>query len=276
MSEIEIKAWLQDTANVRPHLPTEVEVFDLLSTGGQGVVYRGLVDSVDAAIKVYLPGQVDKRIEREIQALKDLECSTIVDLLWSGKVTIQDHELNAVATSFVVGTPLNEVLANQVPLELSQVGILIYDVALAIQAMWEKRIVHRDLKPSNILLRPNGRACVIDLGLARHLNDSSLTQIGATWGTLGYLSPEQTRRVRQLTCKSDVFALGIVVLEAALGRHPTRGDQLRLEAQGFHERLPGEVSNWVHADLIRRMLHPKPIRRPSPDEILETLTDYSN
>jgi serine/threonine-protein kinase len=276
MSDNDIKEWLKETTNIRAHLPSEIQVHHLLSTGGQGVVYRGLVDSVDAAIKVYLPGQVDKRVEREIQALKDLDCRTIVDLLWSGRVNIQDYEVNVVATSFVEGTPLDEVVKKG-PLEsLDQLGFIAYDVALAIQAMWARRIVHRDLKPSNILLRPSGRACVIDLGLARHLNDSSLTQIGATWGTFGYLSPEQTRRVRQLTCKSDVFALGIVVLEAALGRHPTRGDQLRLEAQGFHKVLPDEIADWVHADLIKRMLDPKPIRRPSPEEILEVLTDYSN
>lgn len=275
MSEIDIKGWLQAAANVRPSLPPGIEVYDLLSTGGQGVVYRGLVDSVDAAIKVYLPGQVDKRIEREIQALKALDCRTIVDLLWSGRVTIQDYDLNVVATSFVEGTPLDRVVKSGPQVTFDQLGIIAYDVAIAIQAMWARRIVHRDLKPSNILLRPSRRACVIDLGVARHLNDSSLTQIGWTWGTFGYFSPEQRKGARQLTCKSDIFALGVVLLEVALGRHPTSGDQLRLEARGFHEELPAEVAKWDHAMLLRRMLEPSTLRRPNPEEIVTQLAAYA-
>lgn len=275
MSDHEMVAWLKVINNVRPFLPADLQVHELLSVGGQGVVYRGMVDGVEAAVKFYLPGQVDKRIEREIRALKEIQCSTIVDLLWSDRVDFPDHELNVVATSFVEGTPLNQII-KQGKLEELQLGVLAYDVALAIQAMWAKRIVHRDLKPSNILLRPNSRACVIDLGVARHLNDSSLTQVGGTWGTLGYLSPEQRRLARQLTCKSDVFALGVVLLEAALGRHPTFGDQLRLETRGFHEELPTEISGWDHAMLLRRMFEPNAIRRPSPEEMIDQLTDYAD
>lgn len=275
MSETDIKEWLIDPANVRAYLPQEIKVFSLLSMGGQGVVYRGLIDSVDSAIKVYLPGQVDKRVEREIQALKELECNTIVDLLWSGRVSIIGHELNVVATSFVEGTPLDQVVKRGPQGISDQLGLIAYDVARAIQAMWARRIVHRDLKPSNILLRASGRACVIDLGVARHLNDSTLTQVGWTWGTLGYYSPEQRKGARQLTCKSDVFALGVVLLEVALGRHPTHGDQLRLEARGFHEELPDVVARWEHAMLLRRMLDPSTLRRPNPEEIITHLVAYA-
>jgi len=275
MSNNEIVDWLKEGHNVRPFLPADIQVIELLSVGGQGVVYRGSVNGVEAAVKFYLPGQIDKRIEREIKALKDIQCPTIVNLLWSDRVVFPNHQLNIVATSYVEGTPLDQVIKKG-RLEDPQLSILAYDVALAIQAMWEKRIVHRDLKPSNILLRPNNRACVIDLGVARHLNDSSLTQMGATWGTLGYLSPEQRMSARQLTCKSDIFALGVVLLEAATGHHPTFGDQLRLETRRFHVELPHEISGWVHALHLRLMLEPKAISRPSPEDLLVQFSDFAD
>lgn len=275
MTDKEFNHWLESAENIAHLLPDDIQVHDKLFVGGQGVVYQGLVDSVEAAIKIYFPGQVDKRIEREIRALTELQCSTIVDLLWSGKIDFHGRELNVVATSYVDGTPLDKLVQSDTPIEIYQLGTIAYDVTLAIQAMWGSRIVHRDLKPSNILLRPDERACVIDLGLARHLNDSSLTQMGATWGTFGYLSPEQTRGVRQLSCKSDIFALGVILMELAMKRHPTFGDQLRLQARGFHEELPREIANWEHADLLKQMLHPRPTKRPLPNTILQKLQRYA-
>ena len=278
MSNDEFKEWLKHKDNIALSLPAFIQIDELLSVGGQGVVYRGLIDSVEAAVKIYFPGQVEKRIEREINALRELSCVTVVDLLWSGKLDFGQRELNVVATSFVTGQPLNTVIKADQPdekLELDEISVIGYDVALAIEAMWSRKIVHRDLKPSNILIRPTGRACVIDLGLARHLNDSSLTQMGRTWGTFGYLSPEQTRSVRQLTCKSDVFALGVVMVEGAMGRHPTFGDQLRMQALGLHNTLPREFSGWKYSGLLKQMLHPRPTKRPLPTDILNILKDHS-
>lgn len=275
MTSVKFREWLESVENVAPLLPSDVQVDERISIGGQGVVFRGFVDSVEAAIKIYFPGQVDKRIEREIHALTELQCTTIVDLLWSGKVDFLDRELNVVATNFVEGNPLNILLENNDPVDIYQIGIITYDVAFAIKAMWERRIVHRDLKPSNILIRPNERACVIDLGLARHLEDSSLTQLGASWGTYGYLSPEQAKGVRQLSCKSDIYSLGIILMESAMGRHPTFRDQLRLQAQNPHENLPREIASWEHADLLKQMLHPRPPKRPRPNDILNQLQRYA-
>ncbi len=275
MNDAELKEWLKLLENVAPLLPANIELHKLLFVGGQGVVYRGLVDDINAAIKIYFPGQTNERIEREIRALRELRCDTIVDLLWADKVYFNERDLNVVATSFVEGMTINELINPDAPLEVSRLGILAYDVALAIQAMWARRIVHRDLKPSNVLLRLNGRACVIDLGLARHLDDSSLTQMGATWGTLGYLSPEQMKLVRNLTCKSDIFALGIILIEAAMGRHPTFGDQMRLQARSLHEELPREIRDWQYADLLKKMLQPSAPKRPKPEEILQILERYA-
>ena len=155
-----------------------------------------------------------------------------------------------------------------------ELGIIIYDISKAIEKMWNRRIVHRDIKPSNILIRENNRACVIDLGVARHLDASSLTALGSTWGTLGYLSPEQAKSVRQLTCKSDIYALGILIVECFFRRHPSGGDQLRLFGLGLHNKLPEPLNSWMYSNYMRLMLNPEPMRRPKPSELLVAFEQF--
>jgi eukaryotic-like serine/threonine-protein kinase len=250
---------LRNIAEVSRLLPGSVRIHEPLAEGGQGIVYRGVVSDRAAAIKIYFPGQLAQRVEREVEALRAIDSPVIVRLLWNGHVSILENELPVVATSFLEGTAL-ETLQRDRPLTHDSLGRLAFDVASAVDQIWARRIVHRDLKPSNIMMTPSGRACVIDLGLARHVDRSSLTIIGATWGTYGYLSPEQTQGTRQLTCKSDMFALGVILVEAALGRHPT---------------LPTGIADWRHAGLVKSLLHPRPTKRPKPAAVLDLLSDYA-
>lgn len=277
MNETALTEWLKEESSisdVNELLPDEIEINQILANGGQGIVYRGTISNIDAAVKVYFPGQVQLRIDREIDALSSLDNSHIVDLLWSGNVSIDDFQLPTVVTELIPGIDLSHQLELKA-LNHDEIGMLTFDIADAVGAMWEKRIVHRDLKPPNILRRPDGRSCVIDLGVARHIDLTPLTATGFTWGTQGYMSPEQTKAARQLTCKSDIFALGVILVECALGRHPTRRDQLRLFASQLHEQLPPEISTWQHVSLLKAMLNPKPPKRPLPQVILTTLKEFA-
>ena len=264
---------LADPSALQPLLPEEVKLGDVLDSGGQGIVYRGTAAGQDAAIKIYFPGQLKKRIDREIAALSEHRCRSIVRLLWSGVLELGGHPLPVVATEFIQGRPLAAVLDDG-PLDAVALGRLAFDTTRAIAEMWSRRIVHRDLKPPNVMVRPTGRTCVIDLGVARHLNQSSLTAGVATWGTQGYMSPEQASFTRQLTCKSDLYALGVILVEAALGHHPTGRDQQTLLASGLHLNLPSGAAEWKHSELTGDLLNPDPIRRPRPSTVLKRLEEY--
>ncbi len=274
INDQELRAWLRSPSQVNELLPAELELVSLLDSGEQGIVFQGSCGGYPAAVKVYFPGQLQKRVEREVHALETIRSDSIVRLLWYGSLSYGGYDLPVVATELVSGMPLDERLEHN-RLVFDELATVAYDVADAVNAMWKYRIVHRDLKPSNILIREDGRACVIDLGLARHMDRSSLTAMGATWGTYGYFSPEQLRGVRQLTCKSDVYALGIVLVESALGHHPTQGDQLRLFAQRLDENLPQQVEDWRYSSLLKRMLRSRPTSRPKPQQILDELTDFA-
>ena len=273
MGQAEVKAWLKERTNIENLFPDFISLQDVLAVGGQGVVFRGKVKHRSAAIKVYFPGQLQQRIDREVAALETLNCNSVVKMLWYGSINVFDFQLPVVATELINGTDLSS-LYKQRAISFDELGKIVYDISEAIDSMWNQRIVHRDIKPSNILVRDNGRACLIDLGVARHLDETSLTALGSTWGTLGYLSPEQAKSIRQLTCKSDVFALGVLIVECALQRHPSRGDQLRLFALGLHQKLPEPLHSWDYSKYIRSMLNPEPMRRPKPGDILTAFLNF--
>lgn len=272
-NEDPIVNWLRSSDNISSILPNGISIDREIAVGGQGVVFHGAVDGVEAAIKIYFPGQIQSRVDREVDALKRLACPNIVRLLWNSEVKIGHIQLPVVATEFVNGRLLGDIIRRGKLLS-DDLHSLACDVAIAIEAMWASKIVHRDLKPSNILIKPDGSACVIDLGVARHIDRSSLTAMGSTWGTTGYLSPEQAMAVRQLTCKSDIYALGILLVEGALGRHPTYGDQALLFKMNYHQNLPPPIAQWDLSPLVKRMLNPRATARPRPSDIVEQLKGH--
>ncbi|CAA9289182.1 MAG: hypothetical protein AVDCRST_MAG93-3761, partial [uncultured Chloroflexia bacterium] len=97
------------------------------------------------------------------------------------------------------------------------------ELADGLTALEKIDVVHRDLKPQNVRVRTNGRPVIIDFGLARHLNLADLTQTeeGAGLGTPIYFAPEQfSGTKRDIDRRTDLFAFGIMLYQASLGRHP--------------------------------------------------------
>ena len=164
------------------------------------------------------------------------------------------------------------------------------DVSAAIAEIWTLRIVHGDIKPSNIMLRHSGdyitvgsvdNAVLIDLGGANFLNQDdsraslrpsrSFDQDNTTaalkpLGTLGYYSPERYRGERALSCASDVFSLGVVMVQCLLGWHPTAYDQNALAGgiQASAGKVPASQGLlWA----LDRMLSPRSTWRPNPAEL---------
>lgn len=245
--------------------------------GGQAVVFRAKShDGGMHALKVYFPdpdAQVDERTDREVAALRRLHSETLVRLESDGHITVRGEQCRYVATTFIDGNSLASTLKNG-PLSVGAVARLGVDAADAIRLLWTERIVHRDVTPNNLMLAETGRAVLIDLGLARHTALASLTKPHQGWGTMGYLSPEQAQAVRALTCKSDVFSLGVVLQQSLSGVHPYGRDQRRLAMGGkptatIVKGVPSEM-----CDIIDTMVRFAAPRRPSPATIVAALRPF--
>ena len=104
MGQTEVKTFLRDQNNIANLFPDFISLQDTLATGGQGIVFRGKVNKLNAAIKVYFPGQLQQRIDREVSALEVINCDSIVKMLWHGNIIVSEFILPVVATELINGT----------------------------------------------------------------------------------------------------------------------------------------------------------------------------
>lgn len=194
----------------------------LLGSGGMGRVYLGrdvTGGTGPAAVKVIRPEYAEdplfrKRFEREVGALDSIQGAHIVRLLGSGC----DEDLVWVATEYIPGPTLSDVVNARGPIDPAAAWRLLADVGRAIEAIWQAGHVHRDLKPSNVILGADG-ARVIDFGVVQAPDGTTITATGQNVGTPAYMSPEQARG-REVTAASDVFSLASTLTYAVTGHAP--------------------------------------------------------
>ena len=193
-----------------------------LGQGGMGVVYLGEGQGGSRvavkAIRADLDGQPDlrERFGHEVDAARRVARFCTAPVLDAGL----DDDPPWVASEFVDGPTLQEVVVGRGPLPASSLEGLAVGVAGALAAIHAAGVVHRDLKPSNVLLSPVGPR-VIDFGIAR-LDDGSATSTSA--GTPAFMAPEQ-HEGEPVGPPADVFAWGAMVAFAGTGRLTFGGGQ---------------------------------------------------
>ena len=239
-----------------------------LAVGGMGEVWRA-VDSVlgrTVAIKILRSEYADDpgfrgrfRDEARHAAMLAHPNVTQVYDFYEG----DGDELPYIVMELVTGEPLSELLKRNGALPDAQTWSIIGQTAGALAAAHRAGVVHRDIKPGNILVCPDGRVKVTDFGIARVVNQSSVTQTGLLLGTAQYLAPEQVAG-ESATPATDMYALGIVGFECVTGRAPYEGDNVAV-LQAIQNvrapKLPGSVSPGLR-DLLESLLERDPARRP--------------
>ena len=203
-----------------PRVIGEYRLRAQLGAGGMGRVYLGLSPAGRAvAIKVVHPDLASdadflRRFGQEVAAARAVSGIYTAPVVASGLAERPPW----LATAFVPGPPLDQVVAENGPLPEQALWPLLAGLVEALQAIHACGVVHRDLKPANVLLAADGPR-VIDFGIARAADGTSLTAAGVVFGTPGFMSPEQAEG-RGAGPASDVFALGCVVAYAAAGMGP--------------------------------------------------------
>ncbi|HTQ88804.1 MAG TPA: serine/threonine-protein kinase, partial [Streptosporangiaceae bacterium] len=203
-----------------PRVIGEYRLRAQLGAGGMGRVYLGLSPAGRAvAIKVVHPDLASdaaflRRFGQEVAAARAVSGIYTAPVVASGLAERPPW----LATAFVPGPSLDQMVTEHGPLPEQALWPLLGGLVEALQAIHACGVVHRDLKPANVLLAADGPR-VIDFGIARAVDGTSLTAAGVVFGTPGYMSPEQAEG-RGASPASDVFALGCVVAYAAAGMGP--------------------------------------------------------
>jgi predicted Ser/Thr protein kinase len=243
-----------------------------LGSGAMGTVYRGRYTKSGkvVAIKVMAPGlgtsggHAAERFEREAEILRQLKHENIVGLFGAGKT----HGTRYFAMEYIEGESLDKVLARRGRIDWEEVVDLGRQLCAALQHAHEKGIIHRDLKPSNLMVLRDGTLKLTDFGIAKDVDLTALTSANCTVGTASYMSPEQCRGERDLTPRSDLYSLGIVLYELATGRKPFSADNAMEMFLAHVQGTFAKPSRFVFDlppgwdDLICQLLAKKPDDRP--------------
>ena len=198
-----------------------------LGQGGMATVYlaHDLRHERKVAVKVLRPELAAvigaERFLREIKTIANLQHPHILGLIDSGEVQGTAYFV----MPFVEGESLRDRLNREKQLPIPDAVRLATEVASALDYAHRHGVIHRDIKPENILLH-DGSALVADFGIAlaaSKAGGSRMTETGMSLGTPHYMSPEQAMGEREITPRSDVYALGCVTYEMLVGEPPFTG-----------------------------------------------------
>lgn len=239
-----------------------------LGTGGFACTFRVTNEGETFALKIIDPGLSEsERVDRELAALRRVSNPGVVTFQGFGSHINNGVTYRWIRMEFVEGHSLRDAIAGgQVFTPLEAIGLVRSLVASA-SAIWAERTAHRDLTPGNVVLRPDGSVVIVDLGLARHVDDGSYTVL-PTPGTPGWMSPEQVNSTPSHgDWRSDQFVLGAIGYFLLTNVRPFYAPSLldRWAAPALQTPQPIRAIDpdipSVAADVIERMLQKQPHRR---------------
>ncbi len=241
-----------------------------LGQGGMAFVYLAYDEQKrrEVAVKLMreeLMGDPEfvRRFATEARAAASLDHPNIVHVLDYG----QDEDLRYIVQEYVEGTTLKDLIYEKGGLTWELAVPLMIQISLALEHAHARGIIHRDMKPQNVLVTPDMIAKVTDFGIARAAAANTITLTGGVaFGSVHYFSPEQARG-GQVTVRSDLYSLGIMLYEMLLAELPFDGESsVAVAIKQLQEmpRRPSSIkSNLPRGldDIIFRAIQKNPERR---------------
>lgn len=237
--------------------------------GGDKVAFRASRDGEILALKVLLEPvenddaedydqeQATERFRREMIGMAATDCPHIIKVVDEPQLrTIGNKKHVWYTEPYLDKGTLQGRLKVHGPLTQDEVHELARSLFLAVEAMWgsEHRVVHRDIKPGNIGFTADGTPVLIDLGIARFTLMSSITSSSVVGpGTGRYAAPEQfdITRIANIDFRTDLFQIGIVLVEALTGAHPFASGDYWSNLNNFD---PSTLASTPMTDGVRRVI----------------------
>lgn len=209
-----------------------------IGRGGMGQVFQVVHArmGIEKCVKILRPGAEEvlvKRFEREVRLAQQIRHPNVIRIDDFGVDTELDPEgVVFCVMEYIDGASLRDLIAaGALPVE--RACSLARQVALGVGAAHERDIIHRDIKPENVVVARGDAVTVLDFGIAKLRSPDTredmltLTRRGEIWATPQYMSPEQAMAATDLTPKSDIYSLGVVLFECLTGSLPFEADSAR-------------------------------------------------
>lgn len=202
------------------------EVLQMIGEGGMGAVYKAKDRELDRLVCL-------KVIRSELASRPEVLQRFKQELILARKVThknvVRTYDLGEfegvrfITMEFIEGRDLKSVVQEKGKLPPGEAVAILQQICRGLAAAHNEGVVHRDLKPQNVMLEANGRASIMDFGIARSIEQSGLTTAGAMIGTPDYMSPEQAMG-QAADSRSDLFSVGLIFYEMLTGALPYQAD----------------------------------------------------
>jgi hypothetical protein len=241
-------------------------VLEVIGRGGMGVVFKAHDEQLNrvVAVKVlatHCAGNPTSRARflREARGGAAINDDHVVSVMAVG----EHRGCPYIVMPLIVGKSLQERIDETGPFEIKEILRIGMQTALGLAAAHKQGLIHRDIKPANILLEGESvRVKITDFGLARAIDDLSLSQSGVVAGTPMFMSPEQARGEHNLDARTDLFSLGSVLYAMATGEAPFRASGSIAVLKRVCEETPApmreanpNVPDWLEAIVAK--LHAK-------------------
>lgn len=270
----------------------DYRLMEVLGQGGMGTVYKAMHMRLDrvVAVKVLSPDQMSgpvllARFQREMKAAGRVSHPNIV----------QAHDAREIdgtpilVMEYVEGSDLSELAKRRGALSIADACELVRQAAIGLQCVHEHGLVHRDIKPSNLVLSRQGQVKILDLGLARivqqHAAGDEMTSTGQTMGTADYIAPEQVTDSHNADIRADIYSLGCTLFKLLTGqapypspRYPTAFEKMTAHIQQPPPEVCESCPNMPEelVAVVRRMMAKRPADRfAAPAEVAAALTPFT-
>ena len=255
-------------------------IVEILGEGGMGAVYKALDTELDRPVAL-------KIIRPELSSQSELVLRFKNELILARQIThrnvVRIYDISVsegckfITMEFVDGGDLFHLIKQRGKLPVPEALPIFRQALLGLQAAHHEGVVHRDLKPHNIMVDSQGRACLMDFGIASSAETSGMTVAGALIGTPHYMAPEQVLGGKA-EARSDLFAMGVIFFEMLSGDLPYRGAgglksliQRTKEAAPSLRSIDPDIPEYISGIVARCLEIDLDLRYSSAGEILADL-----
>lgn len=225
--------------------------------GGQKTVFIVTIDGIEYALKII--NTVDERFEREVRICGKYSQNDGIPNI----IRIEKFEKETIILEeYIDGDDLCDIHHLFVGNE-EKICDLLHKVAIILQPVWNDNYVHRDLKPQNIRIRKNGNPVVLDFGIARALDEESITATGGQPLSWLFASPEQYAGQKSLiSYRTDFFCLGIIAFHLFTNKLPFGADRGEIYAAFQKKDLSISISSKILNEFCNAVFKKNPSERP--------------